>query len=243
MERVFEGIASHIRGLVAAGEMQPGHKLGSERVLAEQYGASRAAVREALRSLERDGVIELRKGRNGGTFIRKADSGMVSQSLNDAISFGGVSIASLTESRSIVMTAAVRLACERGTDADFDELDRSISLTERLGREGNFEARRVQLLQFYRLVAQASRNEVLVILVSSLTELVLKLMAQYNVGPRPTTIQTYRRIVRCLRSRSANEAVRLMAGHLDKLHAYFRKCALESDAERGRPAGVDPEGR
>lgn len=228
--RVFEGISADIRGRVSRGELKPGDKLSSERDLAEKYGASRAAVREALRSLERGGVIELRKGPKGGTFIRQADTGLVTQSLGDAISFGGVSIASLTESRTIVMTSVVRLACERGTDADFDRLDESISLTERLGQDANLEGRRVQLLDFYRLLGQATRNEVLVILVSALTDLVLKLMAQYDVGPRPTTVQTHRKIVRCLRRRAADEAVALMAGHLDKLHAYFRKCALEAGA-------------
>jgi GntR family transcriptional repressor for pyruvate dehydrogenase complex len=228
--RVFEGIATDIRDRVARGDLKPGDKLHSERDLAEQYGASRSAVREALRSLERSGVIELRKGPKGGTFVRKADTHFVTESLNEAISFGGVSIASLTESRTIVMTAVVRLACERGTEADFDRLDESISLTERLGKEGNLDARRVQLLDFYRLLGEAARNEVLVILVSALTDLVLKLMAQYKVGPRPTTVQTHRKIVRCLRRRDADEAVALMAGHLDKLHAYFRKSALEADA-------------
>src|SRR4051812_43430214 len=185
--RVFESISEDIRSRVASGALKPGDKLSSERDLAEHYGASRAAVREALRSLERDGVIELRKGPKGGTFIRQADHGMVTQSLNDAITFGGVSIESLTESRTIVLTAVVRLACERGTDADFDRLEESIALTEQRARQGDLEGRRLQLLAFYQLLGQATRNEVMVILVSVLTDLVLNLMAAYDIGPRPTT--------------------------------------------------------
>jgi DNA-binding FadR family transcriptional regulator len=226
--RVFETISEDIRSRVASGALKPGDKLSSERDLAEQYGASRAAVREALRSLERGGIIELRKGPKGGTFIRPVDNGLVTQSLNDAITFGGVSIESLTESRTIVLSAVVRLACERGTDADFDRMEESIALTEQRAREGDLQGRRVQLLDFYQLLGQATRNEVMVILVSVITDLVLKLMAEYDVGPRPTTIQTHRKIVRCLRRRDADEAVALMAGHLDKLHAYFRKSALET---------------
>ncbi|WP_137890491.1 FCD domain-containing protein [Ramlibacter sp. 2FC] len=226
--RLFDSISDDIRSRVVRGELKPGQKLSSERDLAEHYGVSRSAVREALRSLERGGVIELRKGPKGGTFIRGADPALVTQSLNDVISLGAVSIASLTESRTIVMTAVTRLACERGTDAEFDRLDESITLTEQLAKSGDFEGRRIQLLDFYRLLGEATRNEVLVILVSALTDLVFKLMAQYDVGPRPTTTQTHRKIVRCLRRRSADEAVALMAGHLDKLHAYFRKAAMET---------------
>ena len=124
--------------------------------------------------------------------------------------------------------AVTRLACERGTDVDFDRLEESIVSTERLAKSGDLEGRRLQLLDFYRLLGEATRNEVLVILVSALTDLVLKLMARYDVGPWPTTSQTHRKIVRCLRRRSADEAVALMAGHLDKLHAYFSKSAMET---------------
>ncbi|NDZ18935.1 FadR family transcriptional regulator [Variovorax sp. WS11] len=226
--RLFDSISDDIRSRVARGELKPGQKLRSERDLAEHYGVSRSGVREALRGLERGGVIELRKGPKGGTFIRGADPALVTQSLNDVISLGAVSIASLTESRTIVMTAVTRLACERGTDADFDRLDASITLTEQLAKAGDLEGRRIQLLSFYRLLGETTGNEVLVILVSSLTDLVLKLMSQYDVGPWPTTSQTHRKIVGCLRRRSGDEAVALMAGHLDKLHAYFRKSAMKT---------------
>lgn len=227
--RLFDSISNDIRSRVAQGELKPGQKLRSERDLAEHYGVSRSGVREALRGLERGGVIEIRKGPKGGTFIRSADAELVTQSLNDVVSLGAVSIASLTESRTIVMTAVTRLACERGTDADFDRLEESIALTEQLAAAGDLDGRRVQLLDFYRLLGNATRNEVLVILVSALTDLVLNLMAQHNVGPWPTTSQTHRKIVRCLRRRSADEAVALMAGHLDRLHAYFRKSAMDKD--------------
>jgi GntR family transcriptional repressor for pyruvate dehydrogenase complex len=228
--RLFESISDDIRSRVASGELKPGQKLKSERDLAEHYRVSRPAVREALRNLERGGLIELRKGPKGGTFIRGADPALVTQSLDDVISLGAVSIASLTESRTIVMSAVIRLACERGTDAEFDRLEESIDLTERLAKSGDLEGRRIQLLHFYRLLSEATRNEVLVILVSALTDLVLKLMARYDAQPRPTTAQTHRKIVRCLRQRSADEAVALMAGHLDKLHAHFRVAAMKMDA-------------
>ena len=114
-------------------------------------------------------------------------------------------------------------------------MDRSIALTERLTREGDFDARRIQLLDFYRLMGQATRNEVLVILVSSLTDLVLKLMSQYDAPPRSTTAQAHKKIVRCLRRRACDEAVARMAGHLDKLHAHFRKSALDAGAIDSSP--------
>ena len=64
--RVFEDICDQIRGQVLGGILRPGDKLPAERELAEQFGVSRTAVREALRSLEIAGVVKLQKGVKGG---------------------------------------------------------------------------------------------------------------------------------------------------------------------------------
>lgn len=221
--RVFEDICDQIRMKLSRGELKPGDKLPSERDLAESFGTSRAAVREALRSLERGGVVQLRRGVKGGTYISRADPSIVAQSLHDLLSFGAVSLQSLTESRSILQDAVIRLACDRGSDAEFDLLEASIDRTEQLTREGRLEERRVQLLEFYLLLGRATHNEVMVILVAALTDMVLKLMARNDVAPRATTIRTHRQIVRCLRKRDKEGAAQLMSQHLDKLHGHFMK--------------------
>lgn len=221
--RVFEDICDQIRTKLSRGELKPGDKLPSERDLAETFGTSRAAVREALRSLERGGVIELRRGVKGGTYITRVDPAMMAQSLNDLLSVGGITIKNLTESRTIVQDAVVRLACDRGSDGDFDLLEASIDRTEQLTKEGLLEERRIQLLDFYLLLGRATHNEVMVILVASLTDMVLKLMARDNVAPRSTTVRTHRQILRCLRNRDKEGAARLMSTHLDKLHSHFTK--------------------
>src|SRR4051812_36620858 len=66
--RAFEGVCDQIRRQVADGTLQPGHRLPTDRELAEQFRITRSAVREALRSLEGAGVVEARTGLNGGVF-------------------------------------------------------------------------------------------------------------------------------------------------------------------------------
>ncbi|MDM0015178.1 FadR/GntR family transcriptional regulator [Variovorax sp. J22P168] len=230
--RVFEAICDQLRDKLSRGDLQPGDKLPSERDLAESYGASRAAVREALRNLERGGVVEQRRGVKGGTFVRQADSTQVSRSLNDLLSVGGISIASLTESRTIVQSAVVRLACERGTKEDFDLLDQSLDRTALLTRQGHLDERRVQLLQFYRLLGRATHNDVMVILVESLTDMVLTLLARSNAPPRTSTVRTHRQIVRCLREGDPDRAQALMTTHLTRLHSHFSRAAADSQARK-----------
>ena len=71
--RIFEEISNQVRAQVVNGQLKPGDKLPAERQLALQFGASRTAVREALRGLEMSGVVELHKGVKGGAFIRAGD--------------------------------------------------------------------------------------------------------------------------------------------------------------------------
>ncbi|MDP3139695.1 MAG: FCD domain-containing protein [Burkholderiaceae bacterium] len=223
--RIFEDICNEIRARLSRGELKPGDKLPSERDLAESFGSSRAAVREALRNLERGGIIEQRKGIKGGTYITRANPTIVTQSLNDLLSFGGISVDNLTEIRGIVLDAAVRLACDRGTPDDFDLLDASIDRTALLTREGRLEERQLQLLEFYRLLSCAAHNEVLVILVAALTDMVLKLMARDGVGQRATTLRTHRQIVRALRAGDKEKATTLMSAHMERMHSHFATAA------------------
>jgi DNA-binding FadR family transcriptional regulator len=93
-------------------------------------------VREALRSLEMAGVVELRKGVKGGAFIREGDPGVVTRSCGDMVHLGRISLANLTEGRVIILDAVLRLACARATEADFEALERGIDRTEALRAPG-----------------------------------------------------------------------------------------------------------
>ena len=63
-----ESITSAIRSKILTGELQPGVKL-AEQKLAEEFGSSRAPIREALRQLEQEGMVEY--SRNVGCSVRR----------------------------------------------------------------------------------------------------------------------------------------------------------------------------
>src|SRR5258708_39683206 len=71
--RVYEHIVAQIERAIYEGRLAHGDKLPPERQLVREFGASRVAVREALRTLEHRGLVEVRQGSAGGHFLRELD--------------------------------------------------------------------------------------------------------------------------------------------------------------------------
>ena len=69
-ERLFEKVANLLESEIGGGRLRPGQRLPNEPELARQLDVGRSAVREALKTLELKGLLEVRRGYGGGTFVR-----------------------------------------------------------------------------------------------------------------------------------------------------------------------------
>src|SRR5437667_5601093 len=116
--RVYHHIAAHIERAMYEGALANGDRLPSERELGRRFGASRVAVREALRALEHRGMLEVRQGSCGGHFVRELDAGVMARDFRTLLRLGRVTAAQLTEARLIIEPEMARLAAERATDLD-----------------------------------------------------------------------------------------------------------------------------
>ena len=224
--RAFEEICQRIRDQLNAGLLKPGDKLPAERDLAAQLGVGRNALREALRSLEIAGIVRLQKGVKGGAFIRKGNSGQMNQVMQDMLSLGTITVEELTETRLHIQDLVVRLAAARATRADFDALAANIEQTEAMTRERRYLDRVECSREFYRLLVAATHNQVLAMMVHSLTEILmhfvtLRVAAGGKLQPRLT--EKRREFVAALRARDAERACALMHSHLESVHRLLKE--------------------
>lgn len=225
--RAFEAVCDQIRLQVADGSLLPGQRLPGERELSEQFGTSRSAVREALRSLELAGIIETRTGVQGGAYIQVGSSDGVAQAVRDMVALGQVPTANITEARIELTCVAIRLACRRATAAELDAIETDIEHHAELFRLGRGSRNTRSVGEFYRLIARATHNEVIVMLVDALSEIVRTLLARVDPQPRADIVDVRRKVLRHIRAGDAERACATMTLHFKHLNAYLEAQSRE----------------
>lgn len=223
--RTFDEAAEKVRELLFNGALRPGDRLPAERELCTLLGISRPALREALRSLEAGGLLEMRPGKYGGTFITSGKASVVSGAMSDLLRLGNVSIAELFEARRWIQGAVVQAACERLTEAQIDALEQNVDEAEVAHAEGRFDDRIHINVEFHNLLAEGSANTVAAIVVRGLTHAWQALMAEVG-SDQVTGGITYRReLISALRTRNAPAATEALSRILRTSEALYKDLA------------------
>lgn len=219
--RGFEAVCDRIREQLASGELKPGDRLPGDRELAERFAIGRSAARDALRSLEASGVVQARKGIHGGFYICAVDGNGFAQNVQDMVALSQVSFEHLAEARIEITCVAVRLACARATEAQFDAIQQDIDLHLELFRIGQGSRNTRSVIEFYRLIAQATHNPLVLMMVDALSEVVRAELARLLPRPHPDAMAMRQRVLDLMRQRDAAAASAAMAEHLKRVTAYL----------------------
>lgn len=230
--RGFEVVCDQIRRQLTRGELRPGDRLPSERELAEQFDISRSAVREALRSLQSAGLVEVRTGLHGGFYIHSGDAAPLTQTVQDMVTLGQVSIADVTEARVELMRVAIRLACARATEEELDAIDADIRHHTERFQHGQGSRNTKSVIEFYRLIARATHNAVIVMMVDALSEIIRTLLARVDPQPRKDMMQVRRKVLELMRARDADGAAEAMATHLRRVSDYLESENRKTERKR-----------
>lgn len=159
-ERLYHSIAKKIEALIDSGSYPTGSRLPAERELAEKFGVSRVAVREAEIALQAVGRIEIKTG--SGAYVLDAQADRKNR-LPDVSAF------ELTEARALFEAEAAALAAAQIDDATLEELDRYIQIMATTGPDD--EAGELADRDFHRAVASASGNAAITHVINTLWKL------------------------------------------------------------------------
>lgn len=111
---------------IALGEFTEGDRLPTERDLAEQLQVARATVREAIRRLSATGVLDVRRGRVGGAYIRAPFQPEVLAAARRSLDADWPRLKTLLDLRSLVEGLVASTAAERHTEFDREEISAAL---------------------------------------------------------------------------------------------------------------------
>ncbi len=231
--RAFHAIVEQLRDDIFRGRRKPGDRLPPEQVLAEQFKVSRTGVREALRVLEIQGLVQVRHGYGGGVFV--ADVGVLPLlgALQTSLQLGQLDVDELYEARVLIEPTVVRLAVERAGGSLAGELDDNIARAHALIARGA-TAFPVNL-EFHEVLAQAAGNRILGLVTQALLELLERLHHEYptNRAVSRRALDDHRRLVDAVRARDGRHAEALMVDHLRILESRFSRIRAQIRHDRG----------
>src|SRR5262245_22362242 len=165
--RIYEDIVRQVKALIADGRLTSGDRLPPERELAERFRVSRTSVREALRSLQSRGLIEIRAGE--GAFVRDISVEALIEPLALVILPHREAVGELFEARRLLEPAIAALAARRATREELGEMERILDDQAKevsMGRTGV-----VQDTALHAAIANSAHNRAITRLVRAIIDL------------------------------------------------------------------------
>jgi GntR family transcriptional regulator, transcriptional repressor for pyruvate dehydrogenase complex len=216
-----EYVARQLLDRIITANLTPGSSFGTEAELLEQFDVSRPTLRESLRILESQGVLELRPGPGGGILVRKPSVDVLAHGLSVFLRLHEVPFIAVLKAREVIEPALAAEAAENGTEEDFAELEASIARMQRITDQAEFiEENRV----FHSVIARASGNKVMETFWATISLLATGEHhgVRYSFGNQQHVIEAHQSILNACRSRDASASRELMEAHVTELEHLVR---------------------
>jgi GntR family transcriptional repressor for pyruvate dehydrogenase complex len=218
--RSYQQVAEQIKRCIVSGKLRVGGQLPSERKLQAQFDVSRVVVREAMRALSAEGLIETQAGR--GHFVSYHPERTISDTLALSLLLAPDSVSQLVEFLKILEGACVRLAATRCTQEDLIAVQSALSQMAKVPDDPG--AYREVLHQLHLAIVQGSHNPFLVLLTQAVLtlfyagsdELDPLLPDTSRLDPK-TCVQQHQQILTALQNHDPADAGEAMSGYFVRL--------------------------
>ncbi|MFE5603734.1 FadR/GntR family transcriptional regulator [Streptomyces coelicoflavus] len=203
-----EQVITALRQQIASGEWPVGSRIPTEPELVEQLGVARNTVREAVRALAHNGLLDIRQG--SGTYVVATSelAGVMQRR------FAGAAPQHIAELRSTLESAAARLAAERRTEKDLKQIDGLLVRREEAWESGEAEAFVAADATFHLAVVAASHNDVMTAMYADLSEVLRDwLRGDVGEGMSPAMHMDHARLVDAIRAGDAATAAEEAAAY------------------------------
>jgi len=222
--RTFQDIARQIEEAILSGELKPHDRLPSERELQQLFGVGRASVREAVRILESNGMLEVRTGAiSGGIFVKPLTTATTVDGLQRLFLVEQISEQELIEYRVALESITVYWAAMRATDEDIQDIAQII---ENMEQESNWKQFHDGDLEFHLAVARAAKNRINILVMLAIRQTLLRIMQETfshvmeRTQVRNKLIKEHKKILTLIKNRDGDEAKSVMVEHITNFYKH-----------------------
>lgn len=205
---VAQQVIDQIRDAILKGKLRPGDKLPAEMELVQRFQVSKQTLREALRALQYLGLIEIRKGVNGGAYIAEVDMEVTLASLANFLYFKHVSIEHISEVRKAIEPHCARLAAEKISEEGLQTLKTALKECEELSSHVYSQEVTRSEIKFHRIIANSTENPIMILLVDFVENLLqdIKDIIRPDEEFTKLVIDSHRRIYQAIQARDPERA-------------------------------------
>jgi GntR family transcriptional repressor for pyruvate dehydrogenase complex len=216
-------LAEAIADAIVSRGLRPGDRLATEAEMIAEYEVGRATLREALRVLEAQGLIEVRAGAGGGPFVARPDAHRLARMLSLQLRMSDVTLREVLDARLIIEPALAGQAALRRRDGHVVALranQRELEIAPR-GSAGFLRVNE----EFHTLIADASGNRPLAALWSALAAIAdgHEAGVRYPPAALGAMIAAHRKITDAIIAQDGDAAIRGMTVHLEATQAYIAR--------------------
>ncbi|MFO1330714.1 MAG: transcriptional regulator NanR [Rubrivivax sp.] len=223
--KLYQEVEQRLLERIRSGELGPGTQLPSERDLMEHYGVGRPAVREALQSLERSGIVEITHGERARVVVPTAER-LIEQVAGGArhlLRTQPDMLQHLKEARLFLEAGMARQAAERATDDDIARLrQRQAEHRDALRQLDLFLERD---MAFHREIARIGGNPIF----PAIVEALFRWAGEYHQaivrapGAEDVTLAEHQRLLDAIAARDPVAAELAMREHLMRSSELYRR--------------------
>ncbi len=214
-------VAQEIKRLITEKNLSPGDRLPRESELQAQFQVSKGTIREALKSLEVQGLITISTGPSGGGTVVEVPLDRTLQFMQNYLFFQEVTIDDIYTVRQMLEPELAAGAVPHLTEADFDALEHSIACCGPTQSSEDLVSQRREDVNFHDILAAANPNPFLRFTCELINEMIRQLIVFANRTPQSehrrfgeANARIHRDIVQAARERDAVKVHALMQQHM-----------------------------
>jgi GntR family transcriptional repressor for pyruvate dehydrogenase complex len=208
VKKAHEVVSDEVRQRIVSGELAEGQRLPPEDELTAQFGVARTTLREALRVLESQGLIAIRRGRGGGPVVTHPSLEPIAMALGVTLQLKGTTLGDLDAARQMIEPQVAGQLAKHHDDSDLAAIEAAVELASEAAERNDGPAFGLAAACVHETLVERSGNDTLAMLTKLMHNMVrARSMDDVDQALMRRTVRGYRKLVGLIRDGEADTAI------------------------------------